>query len=288
MPKKEELKNSYFIDNPERLEEMVRLSKQAALFNRLLGPLLPRVNSGQVLTVLDIACGPGTWVLDVATAYPHIEVTGFDLSHRMIEYAQNRAEAEGLTNAHFFVGDATKQFPLHGESFDVVNARTILGFMMRDQWKPLIHECTRVLRRGGIIHLLETEAASVVSTGDVYTRLIDLITRALWKSGMSFCSSGSYFGITAMLSAFLLQVGYAQETIVETPYSINYSYGSEAHLPINDVFLAPLPGIKEFLLRFQLVTEREIDTLLEDVRQASFEENFRALWYTLSVSALKR
>lgn len=284
MMSKNEQKNTYIID-PERLEEMVRLSKQAFQFNRSLGPLLPRVDPATVSTVLDVACGPGTWVLEVATEYPHIEVIGFDISHRMVEYAQQQAAAEGLTNAHFFVGDATQRFPWDDESFDVVNARTIFAFMLRDQWPSLMHECTRLVRRHGMLHLLESESASTISTGDVYATLTNLIVRAMWQAGMGFCSSGSYFGITPMLSDFLLREGYRD--IEETSYSINYSYGKSAHEPITEVFLAALPTMKDFLIRCHLATEHELDILIQQAYQASLEENFRAVWYALSVTGLK-
>ncbi len=34
----------------------------------------------QVHLVLDLACGPGGWAIDVARAYPNIDVMGVDIS----------------------------------------------------------------------------------------------------------------------------------------------------------------------------------------------------------------
>jgi ubiquinone/menaquinone biosynthesis C-methylase UbiE len=39
--------------------------------------------------ILDAACGPGGWALEVAFTYPEIEVVGFDISRAMIDYARS-------------------------------------------------------------------------------------------------------------------------------------------------------------------------------------------------------
>src|ERR1700681_1078545 len=81
--------NGYFV-NQEFIEEMVGLNRQANIVTNALGGALPeqdeRILSG-VQDVLDLACGPGEWVMQVATEHPNWRVTGVDKSKRMIAYA---------------------------------------------------------------------------------------------------------------------------------------------------------------------------------------------------------
>src|SRR5262249_38106407 len=71
--------------------EMVQLIDSDRYFTKSMGGLLPEqpdsVLSG-IHDVLDIACGPGGWVLGLAEAFPDMQVTGLDISQGMIDYAR--------------------------------------------------------------------------------------------------------------------------------------------------------------------------------------------------------
>ena len=86
--------------------------------------------------VLDVGCGTGGWVLDVAYEYPDIQVVGIDISTAMIKYAMARARAERSTNASFLLADATKPLPFPDGFFDLVNGRYMVGFIRRDMMAP--------------------------------------------------------------------------------------------------------------------------------------------------------
>lgn len=69
----QERKNSYFID-AENAAEMARLVYQDQLLTRTMGGVLAEQSDlSNIHNVLDIACGPGGWVLDVARANPRME-----------------------------------------------------------------------------------------------------------------------------------------------------------------------------------------------------------------------
>ena len=77
---------------------MARLLDQDMLVTRSMGGIFPERadDLDHIHTILDVACGPGGWVLRVAREYPHIQVTGVDISERMVSYARSHAQARGF------------------------------------------------------------------------------------------------------------------------------------------------------------------------------------------------
>src|SRR5579884_3067023 len=66
--------NPYILD-AESAAEMTRLLQQDQLLTKGMGALLPaQIDPAQIHDVLDIGCGPGGWVRDVAFTYPEMEV----------------------------------------------------------------------------------------------------------------------------------------------------------------------------------------------------------------------
>src|SRR5579875_3362086 len=120
----------YFVD-AETVTEMTRLLAQDTLITRSMGGLFPeRTDHLEGMhAILDVACGPGGWVLEAAREYPHIQITGIDISERSIQYARASAQARDFSNAHFKVMDILKPLDLPDASFDLVNARTLIGIM---------------------------------------------------------------------------------------------------------------------------------------------------------------
>src|SRR5437763_15879040 len=116
-------KNWYILGDSST--EGVHLIEQDVNFNTSMGGLLPEQSQeslSHIHHVLDIACGPGGWALEVAQAYPHMQVTGVDISAGMVDYATVQAHASGLDNVSFRVGNIAEPLDFADESFDLVNA----------------------------------------------------------------------------------------------------------------------------------------------------------------------
>src|SRR5215831_21124942 len=99
MTKPDEQANVY-ISDPESGAEMARLIDQDRLITVGMGGLFPERSNdfSGIHRLLDGACGPGGWALEIAFQYPQIEVVGFDVSQAMIDYANARARIQGLEN----------------------------------------------------------------------------------------------------------------------------------------------------------------------------------------------
>lgn len=276
---------SYFVDQ-ERMEEMIRLVKQARLFDQYIKNLFPQragANASVYQNILDVACGPGNWIFDLAERYPHIQFTGFDLSERMIEYARVEAEYRDLSNVHFEVIDALKPLPFADGTFDLINARLISYFMQTRNWEPLFRECSRVLRTGGWIQVTDGDM-NVKVRAPALVKLSEIIVQGLWKTGQSFCESGPSTGVTAMLPSLLSDAGFA--SIETMAHVIDYSARASAHDAIVRDFTSILELLKPFLLRSGM-SKADVEALYQQADQEMQSPDFRACWFLLTAFGQK-
>ena len=102
---------------------------------------------------LDVGCGSGALAIACAKRNPQGQMIGIDRWGK--EYAsfslplcQNNAKAEGVNNAEFRRGDATKlDFP--DECFDAVTSNYVYHNISGADNQQLLLETLRVLRKGG-------------------------------------------------------------------------------------------------------------------------------------------
>lgn len=276
--------HSYFIDQ-ERSDEMVRLNEQHSYLRRSMEELFPRgLDLTHTRTLLDIACGPGGWALDVVKEYPHMHVTGIDISKRMIEYAQAQAQVKHSLNVSFQIMNALEAplaFP--DASFDMINARFIVGFMPTYAWDILVQECFRLLRPGGILSFTEADTSTIVGS-PALVKHGDMVAEALWKNGQGFMPERT-MGVTPMLSAFLQRGKF--ETIRQVAYPIDFSHGTPAHHDVLADFLSSLALLAPFYVKNGILAKDEIDAIYDQILQETKSEDFRGIWYVLTVFGLK-
>ena len=95
--------------------------------------------------LLDVACGSGQ--LALWAARDGVNVTGVDIAPNLVQRAQVRAQAEGLS-ARFMEGDA-EDLPFEDGSFDVVTS--LIGAMFAPRPELVARELLRVCCAGGTI-----------------------------------------------------------------------------------------------------------------------------------------
>src|SRR5262249_20230461 len=88
--------NTYTVQDRFSQENLERLLIHNRMFTSAMGGVLPeQPDPARISSVLDIGCGPGGWLIEVAKAYPHLSLlVGVDISEKMIDYA--RAQAQEL------------------------------------------------------------------------------------------------------------------------------------------------------------------------------------------------
>ena len=99
------------------------------------------------MKVLDLGCGDGTTALPAARL--GADVLGVDIARNLVDAGNQRAQAEGLTNVRFQVGDATNLEGLADRTFDLVVS--IFGAMFAPRPFDVAKEMVRVTGAGGRI-----------------------------------------------------------------------------------------------------------------------------------------
>jgi ubiquinone/menaquinone biosynthesis C-methylase UbiE len=270
--------NVYFND-PESGGEMARLLSQDHLITKGMGGLFSeRSDLSGVHRILDVACGPGGWALEVALTYPEITVVGFDISRTMVDYARTSARVQGLDNAEFLVMDMQKPLAFPDESFDLVNARFI-NFLPTATWPKLMQEFKRITRPGGAIRLTESEWWYFTSSSAL-ENLNAMIIRALKLQGASFTESGRFTGVLPMLGRFLLDAGCA--SVNYKSHVIDFSFGTEAHEGFRRDADAAFQLFQLFIVRMGVASQEEVNYLYERMQLEMMKEDFRGLMLPLT------
>jgi ubiquinone/menaquinone biosynthesis C-methylase UbiE len=280
-PPKED--NVYFND-PESGAEMARLLAQDRLITRGMGGLFSeRFDLSGIHRIVDVACGPGGWALEVAYTYPEIEVVGFDISRAMIDYARAQARVQGLENASFLVMDMQKPLDFPDSSFDLVNARFI-NFLPAAAWPKLMQEFRRITRPGGVIRLTESEWWYFTNSPSL-ENLNTMIIRALKLQGGSFSQSGRFTGVLPMLGHFLRDAGCVN--VEYKPHVIDYSFGTEAYEGFRRDAAVVFKLFQPFIVRMGVATQKEVDQLYEQMQFEMVKDDFRGLMCPLTAWGTK-
>jgi ubiquinone/menaquinone biosynthesis C-methylase UbiE len=254
-----------------------------------MGGLFPEdMDLSTVHTLLDIASGPGGWVQEVAFAYPDKRVIGIDISQTMLSYARAQAAVQGLENASFLFMDATSPLQFPDASFDIVNARFLLGFMWKEAWPKLVAECVRVTRPGGIIRLTETDTGAIGITNSMALENIKQMgMKAFYRTGRSFhpAEDGGHLALTPMLRRFLEQEGC--HVIRQSSHMIDYSASAPDHATISKNLQVTVKLGRSFALKLSIATDVELECLYQQMVEELEREDFCGIWYFTSVYGKK-
>ena len=272
-PRGQDNPSQYFVEDRSHDADMVRLMIQDRLMTAGMGgPLSEQVDPASLHHVLDIGCGPGGWILEAARLYPHMELTGIDISWRMIEYARAEAQARRLTDGvEFLVMDALRPLDLPGDSFDLVNLRFGSSFLLVTDWPRLLGELLRVTRPGGIVRV--TDGMTTQSNSPAYDRLFQMFLCALYRSGHSLTEEKA--GVTHELDRLLSESGCQQ--VQTKAYMLEFVAGTVGGKNFYEDSRFGFQTILPFLQKMGCASE-DYDALYEQAMIELQQPDFRVIW----------
>jgi ubiquinone/menaquinone biosynthesis C-methylase UbiE len=102
---------------------------------------------------VDLGCGAGQLVLELARQAPGLHVTGIDLSEKMLAYARQSAQQGSLEDRVDFRLGNVEEIPFPDQSLDLM----ISTFSLHHWTDPVkvLNEIDRVLKPGGAFYLFD-------------------------------------------------------------------------------------------------------------------------------------
>lgn len=266
--------------NTESPVELARVIDQDRIITQAMGgPLhgLPPLPSEA--KVLDLACGPGGWVLDVAFERSDIEVAGIDSSASMIAYANARVRSQRRRNASFGVMDITQSLDFAEGTFDLINARFLAGVLKRPCWLPLCEECLRLLKPGGMLRLTEAETLGVTNS-PTFERLSRACVQLMRRLGYGWATQETA-PLTSSLPALLQEASY--NDIQTIAHALDFSSNTE-------VWIDQFWNVQLIIRRFRPllgIPHYEFDRLLIQMQIEMQQPEFHAIWPFISILGTK-
>ncbi len=269
-----------FVADTESSETMTWLLNFDKIINHAMGGTLPeRPDLSGIKDILDLACGPGGWAIEVARQHPEIQVTGADISRSMIQFAKAQVVSRGYDNVSFTVADVKQPLPFEDDSFDLVNERTLFGVMAPNEWPGLLAECRRILRPHGIVRLTELEMP--VTTSPALNKLWRTSAEGFHNTHRTFSVDGEHIGITPMLKSLLRQAGF--KNVQHRGHVLDISNGTPEFEGYLRNFIYVFDLVKPFHLKSTGISEQEHDQLYQQMQAEMHAENFCGLWTYVTV-----
>lgn len=281
----EQPETTHYIADPHTRANLKRLTHVDRLVTRLLGGLLPeQADPAHFHRVLDIGCGPGCWLIDLALAHPTMSLVGIDIDTYILNYAYAEAVAAQVSGrVEFRVMDALRPLEFPSASFDLVNMRMGSSFLRTWEWPHLLKEIARVLRPQGVVRLVEMDLISQSSSESILH-----IARGL---AHAFFNASHFFGptsdgLTAHLERLLQAQCYRdiQMNITEAVAQAGTSLGQDAL----EYAVRAGPLMRPFVQKWRGGDPKEYDSVYQQlVRDIRDDPNFYTLSRFVTVLAKK-
>jgi ubiquinone/menaquinone biosynthesis C-methylase UbiE len=197
--------STYIVENLSGEEEVQRLQLQNTLITGTLGGMLPeQPEPARFKHILDVACGTGGWLIELAKTYRAIpQLMGIDISKRMITLASAQAEVQQVQDRVLFrIMDALHLSELSDNLFDLTNLRFAASFLRSWEWQQVLYEMQRVTHPGGVVRVTESDLPDE-STSQALLSLFELLARAYNQAGKYFKTQAN--GVSNALKSLLEQ-----------------------------------------------------------------------------------
>ncbi len=271
--------STYFVQDRSDQNEMIRVHIQDQMVTAGIGGALPEQSDpNSFQRVLDVGCGTGDWLIEVARTYPAMSLlVGVDVSGRMVEYARAQAEAQQVSDrVQFHTMDALRMLEFPSGYFDLVNQRFGMSYLRTWDWPKLLSEFQRVTRPGGVIRVTECKIG-VESNSPALTDIFVVILDAFYQAGHFFTPSRD--GVITQLARLLHQHGVqnVQTRAHMLEYRPDTAEGQSFYEDMKHLFRTVSPFLRKWS-RVPDDYEKLCQQALSEMRQPDFE----ATWHLLT------
>jgi ubiquinone/menaquinone biosynthesis C-methylase UbiE len=172
--------------------------------------VLAEINDGE--TVIDIACGTGAQVFEMAKKAKL--VVGVDLSESMMKFAQKKKQKQEILNVKFSISDATNLAEFAENEFDVATMSLALHQFTPEMYAPILNEMKRVAKRIVIVDYAVPVRSNFVG---IISKTIEFMAgREHNRCYNEFCKAG---GLNSILAKNSLAI-YGQKNLGGGAFSL--------------------------------------------------------------------
>ncbi|ORZ25854.1 S-adenosyl-L-methionine-dependent methyltransferase, partial [Absidia repens] len=160
----------------DRLHEAHFLTKELLGCNVMADATKHLDFQGGGLQILDVCCGPATWLCETSLEYPSCQFVGIDMSNIWPQVIRP-------ANLEFIEASVLRGLPFPDKAFDFVQLRFVSLAFKTNEWTYLLTEIRRILRDGGILQCIDLDMQIISDDQDVkhYLQHFDVLcnTRGL-------------------------------------------------------------------------------------------------------------
>jgi len=256
-------------------DEITRLLLQHRYLSECMGGVLPTsLDLSQVRRVLDVACGVGGWLYELAWNHPSMHVTGVDARPAFVEQAE--ALVSLLSNATVIRQDirhlSLEVLPL--ESFDLVHARFLVAMLHPQEYPAILSLLVQRCRVGGLFVWDELEFPTTNSAA--CQQLFALIQNGLQSTERAFSPSYA-LGITPRMRNWIQAAGC--KVMLDRVYAIEVSSRTKGLYPFAWQLWKLSRQMRSFLLVAGVTTEASYEELCSQAQREILADSFCGLVY---------
>lgn len=235
---------------PKDVLETQRLDFQFYLIRSILHGNSASPLRSDLTSILDVGCGTGRWVIEMARTFPGAQVVGLD-----IEPPPQSVQALP-SNARFMQANVLDRLPFADRSFDFTHQRLLVLAIPAAQWPLVVGELVRVTRPGGYLELLEGGDLSL-NAGPATQRFL-----AWWREASR--ARGFDTSLMERLGRLLLDAHLrdVQMRIKQVPVG---KWGGHTGALLEKNILAGFPALKPLLCSQLSLSPQEFDTTLAEL-----------------------
>jgi len=150
LPRKKSIRrpNIEGLDNPDvakAFEKMTNILPFKILRKKVLNQIKKLEPKGRLI---DVGCGSGNLIVEIAETFPHLELTGVDISSEILKFAKERAKKNGYIERIDFKEGTVESLPFPDDSIDF-----IVSSLSLHHWLHPINafqEFFRILKKDGM------------------------------------------------------------------------------------------------------------------------------------------
>ncbi|CAO3685998.1 unnamed protein product [Rhizopus stolonifer] len=156
------------LDGYDDLNLYVTLTNLFCLQRNVLTSVRESLNFEKGVSVLDIGCGSGVWIMDMIQDFPNCTYDGCDI----VDVISKKLDVKQFT---FREGNVLHGLPYPDNTFDFVHMRLLVYALREEEWPVAIKEAIRVVKPGGMLQLVESGLVLPKDSSSAYCKFVNAV-----------------------------------------------------------------------------------------------------------------